>query len=426
MAFEFRFPDVGEGITEGEVVRWLINVGDVVRADQVLAEVETDKAVVEIPSPRTGTIARLAVEAGEKIRVGEVLVVIDEDGMPAASAPPVSERPTAASTSVVGALQESVRVLPPPPELAAAPATTGQARRLLAIPSVRKLARELGVDLAQVVPTGPRGRIRREDVLQASKACEVGTEGEVRGAPLTVGTAQDAYGPIDVVELPALRRTIATAMVQAASTAVPITTTDEVDVTELVVLRQRSKEAAAVEGVNVTLLPFVIKAVVAALRQHPHLNATLEDSLRQIILKRYYHLGIATDTPDGLIVPVIRDADRKNILALATELQQLTLSARQRRIALADLRGGTFTISNYGAIGGIFATPMLHLPQVAILGVGKLLQKPAVYRGEVAIRTLLPLSLTFDHRALDGATAQRFLNEVMANLADPSRLLLVL
>lgn len=431
MAFEFRFPDVGEGITEGEVVRWLVSAGDAVRADQILAEVETDKAVVEIPSPRTGTIAQLGVEAGEKIHVGEVLVVIAEDGaQPAetfsATLPETSssrEAAAAASTSVVGALQEAVRVLPPPPELVQVPAPAGKAPRILAIPSVRKLARELGVNLTQVTPTGPRGRLRREDVLQAANAPSVETAGTATPA---VGAEQDEYGPIDVLELAALRRTIATAMVHAASTAVPITTTDEVDVTALVALRQQSKDAAEAEGVNVTLLPFVMKAVVAALRQHPHLNATLADSLRQMVLKRYYHLGIATDTADGLIVPVIRDVDRKNILTLATELQQLTTLARERRVALADLRGGTFTISNYGAIGGIFATPMLHMPQVAILGVGKLLQKPVVHEGDVAIRTILPLSLTFDHRALDGATAQRFLNTVMGYLANPARLLLVL
>jgi pyruvate dehydrogenase E2 component (dihydrolipoyllysine-residue acetyltransferase) len=215
-------------------------------------------------------------------------------------------------------------------------------------------------------------------------------------------------------------------MIRAATTAVPVTTTDEVDVTALVDMWQRSKEAAASQGVRVTLLPFIMQAVVAALRQHPYLNATLADDERQLILKRYYHIGIATDTPDGLIVPVIKHVDRKNLLTLAAELQQVTLLARERRIPLADLRGGTFTISNYGAIGGIFATPMLHLPEVAILGVGKLLRKPVVYQEAVAVRTILPLALTFDHRALDGAAAQRFLNDVMVYLADPTRLLLVL
>jgi pyruvate dehydrogenase E2 component (dihydrolipoamide acetyltransferase) len=415
MAFEFRFPDVGEGIAEGEIVRWRVAVGDTVRADQALVEVETDKAVVEIPSPRAGTVMRLAVGEGEKIQVGDILVVIGEDG----DMEPPSE-PSAVSVSVVGALPATDTVLPPPPEMAVREASNGSPKRILAIPSVRKLARELGVDLAEVTPTGPRGRIRREDVLQASSApAPVLTP--AAGAPPAERQGEETLQP-----LPALRRTIAEAMARVASTAVPITTTDEADVTELVALRQRGKAAAEVQGVNVTLLPFIMKAVVAALRRHPMLNATLDDDLRHLRLKHDCHLGIATDTPDGLIVPVIRHVDQKNILTLAQELQHLTALARERRIPLADLRGGTFTISNYGAIGGLFATPMLHLPQVAILGVGRLIEKPVVHEGEMAIRTMLPLSLTFDHRAMDGAHAQRFLNEVMGYLSNVAALCLVL
>lgn len=416
MAFEFRFPDVGEGIAEGEIVRWLVAVGEPVRADQTLAEVETDKAVVEIPSPRTGTVLRLAVDEGEKIQVGEILVVIGEDG----DAEPPSE--TAASVAVVGALPAMETVLPPPPEMAAQVALDTSSKRILAIPSVRKLARELGVNLAEVTPTGPRGRVRREDVVRASSAPE---PEPVRAPGVREGLGEQE-GEETLQPLPTLRRTIAEAMVRAAHTAVPITTTDETDVTELVALRQRSKAAAEAQGVQVTLLPFIMKAVVGALRRHPMLNATLDEDLRHLRLQHRYHLGITTDTPDGLIVPVIRDVDQKPILSLAEELQRLTALARERRIPLADLRGGTFTISNYGAIGGLFATPMLHLPQVAILGVGRLIDKPVVYQGEIAIRTVLPLSLTFDHRAMDGAHAQRFLNEVMEYLSNVAALCLVL
>jgi pyruvate dehydrogenase E2 component (dihydrolipoamide acetyltransferase) len=215
-------------------------------------------------------------------------------------------------------------------------------------------------------------------------------------------------------------------MVTAATTAVPVTTTDEADVTELVALRERTTEETAEHNVRVTLLPFIMKAVVAALHLHPRLNASLDEAQNRLVLKRYYHLGIATDTAEGLLVPVVKDVDQKNIVTLATDLARLTELARTRRIPLADLRGGTFTISNYGAIGGIFATPMLHVPEVAILGVGKLLQKPVVHAGEVVIRTILPLSLTFDHRALDGAEAQRFLNKLIAYLSNPARLILVL
>jgi pyruvate dehydrogenase E2 component (dihydrolipoamide acetyltransferase) len=429
MPLEFCFPDVGEGIMEGEVVRWLVAVGDVVRADQPLVEIETDKAVVEIPAPRPGTIVRLAVDEGETLRVGDVMVVIGEDGETDSRLQTPAE-PSEQAPSVVGKLPQAETILPAPSDIAAAPTAAAASRRVLAIPSVRRLARELGVDLTQVTPTGPRGRIRRDDVLQtASMPPDAADQSAANVTPAVPEDRHDLHdddGPVTLEPLSALRRTIAEAMVRAASTAVPITTTDEADVTELLAWRQRSNAAAEAQGVNITLLPFIMKAVVAALHQHPQLNATLDPSMRHLVLKHYYHLGIATDTSDGLIVPVIRDVGQKNILTLAMELKRLTDLARIRRIALADLRGGTFTISNYGAIGGIFATPMLHLPQVAILGLGRLLQRPVARDGAVIIRTLLPLSLTFDHRALDGAHAQRFLNELIAYLADPARFFLVI
>ena len=412
MTLEFRFPDVGEGIAQGEIVRWLVSKGDQVRADQPLVEVETDKAVVEIPAPRAGTILRMPVAAGETIQVGEILAVIgDSDGSGDESP---EWQPEAAS--VVGRLDAKTLELPAEPAVPQPGNGAAANGRVLAIPSVRKLARDLGVDLNRVSPTGPRGRIRREDVLREAPQ---GTE------PVPpVGAERDAHGPIELQPMTALRRTIAKAMVEAATTAVPITTIDEVDISEL--LDWRTRGNAATEDVHLTLLPFIMKAVVAGLQQHPELNASLADDQQHLVVKRYYHLGIATDTPEGLIVPVVRDVDRKTLLALATELQNLADLAKTRRIPLADLRGGTFTITNYGAVGGIFATPMLHLPQVAILGVGRFVRKPAAHEGTIALRTILPLSLTFDHRVLDGAAAQRFLNTVMAYLADPTRLLLTL
>lgn len=411
MALEFRFPDVGEGIAQGEIVRWLVAQGDRVRADQPLVEVETDKAVVEIPAPRAGTILRLPLAAGETILVGEVLAVIGDAG-DAAEEPQTP--PEAAS--VVGRLDAKTLDLPPEPTAAQPESGAAGNGRVLAIPSVRKLARDLGVDLSRVTPSGPRGRVRREDVLREAPQ---GAE-----SLQAVSGERDAHGPVELQPLTALRRTIARAMVEAATTAVPVTTTDEVDISELLDWRTRADAAAA--DVRLTLLPFIMKAVVAALRQHPELNASLADDEQRLIIKRYYHLGIATDTPEGLIVPVVKDVDRKSLLALATELQSLADLAKTRRIPLADLRGGTFTITNYGAVGGIFATPVLHLPQVAILGVGRFLRKPAAHEGTIALRTILPLSLTFDHRVLDGAAAQRFLNSVMACLADPTRLLVTL
>jgi pyruvate dehydrogenase E2 component (dihydrolipoamide acetyltransferase) len=430
MALAFRFPDVGEGIHEGEIVRWLVHEGDQVRPDQPLVEVETDKAVVEIPAPSAGTILRLAVGEGEKIQVGEVLVVIGEAGeRPVNASPPLPQKSSAApaSVSVVGALDMATTELPPSPEAAQAVRTASSARpqRVLAIPSVRKLARDLDIDLTQVTPTGPHGRIRREDVLHAAQQ-RPGPPAPPAAPVTPAGVERDQHGPVAYEPLSALRRTIAHAMVTAATTAVPVTTTDEADVTELVAIRERSHAAAAEHNVRVTLLPFIMKALVAALRQHPRCNASLDEAQSRLVLKRYYHLGIATDTAEGLLVPVVKDVDQKSMITLAGEIARLTDLARTRRIPLTDLRGGTFTISNYGAIGGIFATPMLHLPEVAILGVGKRLQKPVVHGGAVVIRTILPLSLTFDHRALDGAEAQRFLNELIAYLSNPARLILVL
>jgi pyruvate dehydrogenase E2 component (dihydrolipoamide acetyltransferase) len=413
-------------------VRWLVQEGDQVRPDQPLVEVETDKAVVEIPAPRAGTILRLAVGTGEKIQVGEVLVVIGDAGERLLNtSPPLPPKAPAApaSVSVVGSLDMATTELPSPPEVTQATrtASSAQPQRVLAIPSVRKLARDLGVDLTRVMPTGPHGRIRREDVLHAAGQRSVPQASPAPAPPVTpAGLERDQHGPVEYEPLSALRRTIAQAMVAAATTAVPVTTTDEADVTELAALRERSNEVAAEHNVHVTLLPFLMKAVVAALRQHPRCNASLDEAQNRLILKRYYHLGIATDTSEGLIVPTVKDVDQKNMVTLATDLARLTDLARTRRIPLTDLRGGTFTISNYGAIGGIFATPMLHLPEVAILGVGKLLQKPAAHDGAVVIRTILPLSLTFDHRALDGAEAQRFLNTLIAYLSNPARLVLVL
>lgn len=419
MALEFRFPDVGEGIHEGEIVRWLVHAGDTVRLDQPMVEVETDKAVVEIPAPQAGTILRVAVAAGQKIQVGSVLVVIGEVGEPMVT-PSVAPVPSA-SASVVGSLDLALTELPPSSE--ASPAAPTPPRRVLAIPSVRKLARDLGVDLTRVTPTGPHGRIRREDVAQAASSRQPAPVSASVSASVPASASSE---PVTYQPLSALRRTIARAMVAAATTAVPVTTTDEADVTDLVALRERSNLAATAQGVHLTLMPFLMKAVVAALLQHPTLNAVLDESHDRLVLQHYYHLGIATDTPDGLLVPVVQHVEQKNLLTLATELSRLTDLARTRRIALHELRGGTFTLSNYGAIGGIFATPMLRLPEVAILGIGKLLPKPVVHQGAIAVRTVLPLSLTFDHRALDGAEAQRFLNTLLGYLTDPARLVLVL
>lgn len=406
MAFEFRFPDVGEGIVEGEIVRVLAQEGETVQLDQPLFEVETDKAVVTIPSPRAGKIRRIPVHEGEIVKVGQLIAVIEETGSPAL--------PTGSST-VVGALEEASSEAPVVSPLLP-PQEPKPKKQILAIPSVRKLATELGVDLTTIEGSGPHGRITQEDVLRAAE----GKKASV------VEPSRPAEGSVEIVPLRRLRRTIAQAMVKSKFTAPHVTTTDEVDITLLSDIREQEKEVARLQGIHLTFMPFLIKAVVAGLKQHPFLNASLNDEKEEIILKKFYNIGVATHTEEGLMVPVIKDADKKNIFQLAKEIEELAQKARDRSIDFSELHGGTFTITNYGGIGGIFGTPIIHYPEVAILGVGKLLEKPVVYQGTIAIRKILPLSLSFDHRVIDGVVAQQFLNTVMERLHNPYRLLLEL
>ncbi len=423
---EFRFPDVGEGIVEGEVRRWLVKEGDRVKADQPLVEVETDKALVELPAPKAGTVLRICAREGEIIKVGQVVVVIGDPG----ELPAEPEAPQE-SVTVVGTLEETPQELPiarepiPPP-------SSGE-EKVRAIPSVRKLAQELGVDLTEVKGSGGDGRILREDVLRAAEAQRarppvphVVAEKEPSPGPSELvpspAPVAEADEPVERLALTRLRRTIAEAMVKSESTAPHVTTHDEVWVSRLMEILRQERARVEAQGVHLTLLPFLIKAVIAGLRAEPFLNAELDMEAGFAKLKKYYHIGIATDTPEGLMVPVIRHADRKGVIELAREITELSEKARNRTATLNELRGSTFTITNYGALGGIFGTPIINLPEVAILGLGRVQEKPVVRDGQVVIRPVLPLSLSFDHRLIDGATAQRFLNVVMAQLQDPEQL----
>jgi len=391
MAFEFRFPDVGEGITEGEIIKWLVNVGDKIKIDQPLVEVETDKAVVEIPSPVAGTIIKMSKNAGNTINVGDIMVVIEEEGevskenIQAVSEP---EQVKQKSVSVVGELEE-------------APDEEDGKAEIIAIPAVKKFAKELGVDLTKVKGTGIDGRITKEDVEKASAYKEITkkTEGEIEKVPFK-----------------GLRRLIAKQMITSASKIPSVTIFDEADVTLLFEIKAKMKETTVKKGIYLTYIPFIIKAVIYGLKKFPALNSSLDEENEVIILKKFYNIGIATDTEEGLIVPVIKDADKKSFSELADLLARLTELAKSRKIELKDLKGSTFSITNYGAIGGIFGTPIINYPECAILGVGKVIDKPVVMDGEIKIRKILPLSLSFDHRIVDGAYAQRFLNSVTSQL----------
>jgi pyruvate dehydrogenase E2 component (dihydrolipoamide acetyltransferase) len=291
----------------------------------------------------------------------------------------------------------------------------------LATPAVRALGKELGVEIDQVSGSGPEGRVLEKDVRQAAEAKGKPVEPEKKPAKVK---KYDLYGYVERIPLRGVRRSIAKAMVKSKYTAPHVTTTDEADVTELWKMREKEKKAAEKKGIKLTILPFIIKSVIAGLTGHPYLNATLEDENEEIILKKYYNIGVAADTPEGLMVPVVKNAKDKSIFQLAEELTQLTEKARKRTIDLADLKGGTFTISNYGAVGGIYGTPIINHPEVAILGVGKIKDMPVVKDGKIEIRKILHLSLSFDHRVVDGAEAVRFLNTVIEHLEDPDLILL--
>jgi pyruvate dehydrogenase E2 component (dihydrolipoamide acetyltransferase) len=395
MLREFKFPDVGEGIAEGEIVRWLAKEGDWIKEDQELVEVETDKAVITLNSPYTGKIEKIHGNEGEIIKVGALLTTIQEEKEDGSGV--TSEKKD--SGSVVGSLGEDEEV-----EIV---------RPILATPAVRALAKEMKVDLAQVKGTGPGGRITREDLDRAG----------VRIAE-PEGVAADAYGHVEKVPLRGLRRTVAKRMAEASKRVAEVTIWEDADITELDQVRAKERKLAEAKGVKLTYLPFLIKASIGALKAHPYLNASLDEEAEQIVLKRYYNIGIAVDTPDGLIVFVIKDADQKNILDLAREGAALAEKARQRKIDLPELRGSTFTITNYGVVGASYGTPIINHPEVAILGLGKIEDKPVVRNGQIVIRKIMPLSLAFDHRVIDGVEAGRFLAVVIQHLEDPNLMLI--
>ena len=411
MAVEYKFPDLGEGVTEGEVKKWLVKEGDTVKRDQSIAEVETDKAVVEMPAPAPGKMLKLHFKEGDIVKVGETLATIGAEGEAVTEVP--ARRP---SVSVVGELPEEPEVgeeVKPAPETAA-PA----AAKVLATPAVRKLAKDLGIEIGRVKGTGPSGRITEEDV----KGFSVRPAEPVR--PRTVAKF-DVYGWIDRVPLKGIRRTTAKKMVESQTKAAHVTAMDVADVTELVALREAQKKTAEeTKHVKLTYMPFVIKAVVEALKAHPYLNATVDEEGQEIILKKYYNIGIAVATEDGLIAPVVKGADQKSIFELAEEVQRLAELASSRKIDLADLKGGTFTVTNYGVFGGTFGTPIINYPEVAILGTGKIADAPLVKDGEVKVRKTLALSLSFDHRVLDGAEAAKFMNDVIKYLENPTLILM--
>lgn len=405
MAFEFKLADLGEGITEAEIRGWLVGEGDWVAEHQAVVEVETDKAVVEVPTPEAGRVIRLHHPEGAIVPVGATLLSIETGGdvaqVDAASAS-VQPREKKESFGIVGELPEAVEPPRVQPEFVA----------VKALPAVRALAKELGVGLEHIAGTGPEGSIRAEDVrLTATRSAL-----PQRAKPVADGSYRKP--------MRAVRRTIARNLLRSQQLTAFVTNMDEFDVTRLWELKQRERPLLDAEDLHLTFLPFFIKAVQHALTEFPRFNARIDEESNEVVFLTECHMGVAVDTEDGLMVPVVRDIGQKSILDLARELQALSQAARDRSIAAENLQGSTITLTNFGSYGGQFATPILNYPNVAIVGCGRIRRKPWIYEDEIAIRQVLPLSLTFDHRITDGAEASRFLSKIGRYLENPGLLFL--
>ncbi|CAJ1002562.1 MULTISPECIES: dihydrolipoamide acetyltransferase family protein [Brevibacillus] len=454
--FTFRLPELGEGIHEGEIVKWHVKPGDTVEEDQVIMEVQNDKAVVEVPSPVKGKVLELKVTEGTVSVVGDPLIEFEVEGelpnlpdhghgeAPAAAEPAKEDKmePGCDIGSQVSA--NANQPIDTPMAQATAAAAPVDRKHVLATPSVRKYAREKGVQLALVPGTGKLGRITREDVDRflaggaapaQAQAAQAQAEAAAPADQAPTGVQQAAAAPTvhytaqageveERVPLKGIRKAIAKAMVKSAYTAPHVTIFDEVDVTELVAMRKEAKPLAEERGVKLTYLPFIVKAVVAGLKKFPELNASIDEEKQEIVYKKYYNIGIATSTDDGLLVPVVKAADRKSIFEIAGEISELAKKSRERKATADELKGSTFSITNIGSAGGMFFTPIINYPEVAILGVGRISEKPVVKNGEIVVGQVLSLSLSFDHRLIDGEPAQRFVNYVKQLLENPTLLVM--
>ncbi|MBI5533531.1 MAG: 2-oxo acid dehydrogenase subunit E2 [Deltaproteobacteria bacterium] len=457
--FEFKLPDIGEGVTEGEIVAWAdgVQAGATIAADQALVEVMTDKATVTITSPKAGRIVELGGQVGQVIAVGKTLVVLEvQDGsaeapapqpkpaapaQPPAPAPQVAPPPPAApaqpveqpqrsepAASAVGDIREHLPGMPAESSEPAATEPRVAGERPLAAPATRKLARELGVDLSQVKPSGPSGRITADDVKAHAERSALTRKGggtRLPEEPMRIAPASGSSAALEErVPLRGVRKRIFDAMARSKHTAAHFTFVEECDVTALKAMRERMRGLAEAKGVSLSFLPFIIKACVAALRKHPTLNSAYDEATDEIVIRRYYNIGLATATEAGLIVPVVKGADQRSLLDIATEIQRLSSDARSGKIKLEDIQGSTFTITSLGAQGGLFATPILNFPEVGILGVHQIKQKPVVRGGQIVVGDVMLLSLSFDHRLIDGHIGAAFAYEVIRYLENPDLLML--
>lgn len=419
MPFEFRLPDIGEGLTEAEIVRWLVTVGDDVREDQPFVEIQTDKAVVEMPSPATGTVTQLGGREGDLIRVGEVLVVIDGTSSTGAADPHGHGHGRPSTAPVPGA--------------AAAPPSTGRPK---ATPATRGLARRLGVELGAVVGTGPGGRITDDDVRAAATPT---IPSAIPSAPRPVPPPDEPHTPVGRPVAPppppppatedqrvpfrGIRRRTAETMTAAWQHVPHVSSFCEADVTDLLALRRTLRPVAEARGVGLTLTPLLVKATALALRRFPTMNASLDLTAGEIVVRAHRNIGVAVSTPEGLVLPVVREADRRPVLAIARELAAATEAARSRSLDLASMSGSTFTVSNYGPIGGWFGTSLVRNGEVGVLGFGPAIDKAWVHRGKIAVRSVMVVNAGADHRVVDGEEIIGFVTEVRRLLEAPLELL---
>jgi pyruvate dehydrogenase E2 component (dihydrolipoamide acetyltransferase) len=463
--FEFKLPDIGEGVSEGEIVNWLVKVGDGVKEDQDLVEVMTDKATVTIGAPKAGKISELKGEVGDVVPVGQVLVVFDvENGGASASAeskpaakgeakpeakegkaapqasPPPAQKPAqreGATASAVGDIKEDLPGMTPQAQRAPAAPSNGAYfnEKPLAAPATRKLARELDVDLRKVQPSGPNDRVTREDVEAYAKgsAPAQGKQpaGEPERAPAEPAAPPPAARIVDAkgderVPIRGMKKRVFENMARSKRTAAHFTYWEEAEVSDLIALRDRIKPLADAEGVKLNFLPLIVKAVVAALRKNPTLNAVVDDEKGELVLKHSFDIGIAVSTDNGLIVPVLRGADQRGLIDISREIERLSNEARQGKARREDLGGSSFTITSLGKLGGSFATPVINYPEVGILYIPQIKQKPVVKKGQIVVGNTMNLGMSFDHRVIDGHTGASFTQDVAAMLENPDKLLLAM
>ncbi|MFH0737256.1 MAG: dihydrolipoamide acetyltransferase family protein [Candidatus Micrarchaeota archaeon] len=423
IATEFRFPDVGEGIHEGVIVKWHVKEGDAVKADQIIADVETDKAVVELPSPASGSVLRIGFKEGETVKVGEVLVVIGTPGEAVSAAPAKSAPQASAPQAPAQNAPSAIRVM---------------TAHHMATPATRKLARELGVDIERIPGTGPGGRVTEDDVKKVAavpgKAISAPVSKAVLPPSIAVTPAPGALSamaaPRVVIEegdqripLTHLRKVIAERLVFSKTHIPHACGMDFVDVTRLVEIREREKKGAEAQRVKLTFLPFIIKACLIAMKEFPKFNANFDENTNELVIKKSHNIGIAVDTPEGLMVPVIKDVDKRSIIEIAHEIEHLASAAREKKLRLDDIKGGTFSLTNVGSVGGTFSTPIINPPEVAIMGIHRIRDMPFAVDGKVRIRKVMGISMCFDHRVADGAEATAFMNIVMKHLEDPGLLI---